>query len=114
MSLHLKALSFDANDPLRLAGFWANALGWEVHDEISGRVEFVPTDGTRFRIAFLPASPEKKQGKNRLHLDLTTTSIDDQTESVRRLLELGARHIDIGQLPDEPRPSPRRRAFGSF
>ena len=102
MSLQLKALSFDANDPVRLAGFWANALGWEIHDENSGKVELAPTDGTRFSIAFLPATLEKKQGKNRLHLDLTTTSNDDKTESVERLLALGARHIDIGQRPDEP------------
>ena len=42
-----------------------------------------------------------KVGKNRIHLDLTTTSLDDQRESVERLVELGARHIDIGQGPDD-------------
>ena len=61
----------------------------------------MPNDGTRFEIRFLPV-PEKKAGKNRIHLDLTTTSTDDMTGTVERLIELGARHVDIGQGPDEP------------
>ena len=96
----LVALCFDANDPIRLARFWAVALGWETSDEAADVVELVPTDDTRFRIRFLPVA-EEKAGKNRIHLDLTTTSVDDQTGTVRRLIELGARHIDIGQSPDE-------------
>lgn len=102
MSLQLKALSFDTSDAIRLAGFWANALDWEIHNQTSDKVELTPKDGTRFSITFLPATLEKKQSKNRLHLDLTTTSNNDQTELVERLLALGARHINIGQRPDEP------------
>jgi predicted enzyme related to lactoylglutathione lyase len=100
MGSRLVALCFDANDPLRLARFWADALRWDVDDETQHEIGLVPTDGTRFRILFLPV-PEPKAGANRLHLDLTTTSIDDQNESVARLVERGARHIDIGQGPDE-------------
>jgi predicted enzyme related to lactoylglutathione lyase len=97
----LVALCFDANDPLRLARFWAEALHWELEAETQDEIGLVPTDDTRFRILFLPV-PEKKTGRNRIHLDLTSTSVDDQTKSVQRLVELGARHIDIGQGPDEP------------
>ena len=100
MTSRLVALCFDANDPLRLARFWADALRWEIDDETDDEIGLVPTDGTRFRILFLPV-PEQKAGKNVLHLDLTTTSIDDQTETVARLVERGASHIDIGQGPDE-------------
>jgi predicted enzyme related to lactoylglutathione lyase len=100
MGSRLVALCFDANDPLRLARFWADALRWDVDDENKDEIGLVPTDGTRFRIRFLPVA-EPKTGANRLHLDLTTTSIDDQNESVARLVERGARHIDIGQGPDE-------------
>ncbi len=96
----LAALCFDANDPLRLARFWADALRWDSGDATHDEIGLVPTDGTRFPILFLPVA-EQKAGKNRLHLDLTTTSIDDQQETVARLVELGARHIDIGQSPDE-------------
>lgn len=100
MTSRLVALCFDANDPLPLARFWAEALRWEVDSETGDEIGLVPTDGTRFRIDFPPV-PELKGGTNRLHLDLTTTSLDDQNETVRRLVELGARHIDIGQRPDE-------------
>ena len=110
--VELVALCFEANDPLRLARFWADALRWEVAGDpetepdaepdsgTDAEVGLVPTDGTRFRIRFLPTS-EPKAGKNRVHLDLTTASIDDQAETVERLIGLGARPVDVGQGPDE-------------
>lgn len=104
MTSRLISLCFDAHDPARLARFWAEALRWEVDDESSDEVELVPTDGTRFRILFLKVPAHEageKVGQNRLHLDLTTTSIDDQRDTVARLIELGGRHLDIGQGPDE-------------
>ncbi|CAN5573627.1 VOC family protein [soil metagenome] len=94
------APSAQALDPLRLARFWADALHWEIDDETHDEIGLVPPDDTRFQILFLPV-PEKKAGKNRIHVDLTTTSVDDQEETIRRSIELGARHIDIGQGPDE-------------
>jgi len=37
MASHLLALCFDANDPRRLARFWAGVLGWEMtHDPYEG------------------------------------------------------------------------------
>src|SRR4029453_16114077 len=39
MPAGLVALCFDANDPSRLAGFWAVALGWETSDETADVVE---------------------------------------------------------------------------
>ena len=47
------------------------------------------------------AVPHEKVGQNRVHFDLTTTSLDDQDETVAELLALGATHIDIGQRPDD-------------
>jgi hypothetical protein len=35
-----------------------------------------------------------KNGKNRLHLDLRP---DDQEAEVERLVNMGARHVDVGQ-----------------
>ncbi len=96
----LVALGWDANDPGGLARFWADALGWEVAARDRGAVDLVPTDGTRFGIRFLPVAGAKV-GKNRIHLDLTTTSVDDQTGTVRHLVELGARPVDVGQGPEE-------------
>jgi len=100
----LVALAVDANDPMRLARFWAAALGWVVEepddDDNGDEVALVPTDGTRFEILFLRV-PEEKAGPNRLHLDLTSASAEDQAGSVTTLVGLGARHIDIGQRPEE-------------
>ena len=100
MRSRLVALCFDANDPLGLARFWADALRWEITEEDPDEIVLAPTDGTRFEILFLRV-PEPKAGTNRLHLDLTTTSIDDHQGTVARLVELGGRHIDIGQRPDD-------------
>ncbi len=100
MTSRLVALCFDVNDPHRVARFWAEALDWEVRDESPDEVRIVPADDATFRIVFL-AVAEKKVGKNHLHLDLSTTSIDDQTETVRNLIELGAHGVDVGQRPDE-------------
>ncbi|MEZ5219513.1 MAG: VOC family protein [Ilumatobacteraceae bacterium] len=102
MSSNLVALAFDSRDPSSMARFWAEALGWRVGDTVGddGVVSVVPTDHTRFVIEFAPVE-DPKVGQNRNHLDLTTTSLEDQRDSVARLLELGGRHIDIGQSPDE-------------
>lgn len=100
MTLYLSSLCFDANDPMRLARFWAEALRWEIGGEADGVVEVLATDGTRFELDFVQV-PEAKAGKNRIHLDLTTTSIDDQTQTVERLIGLGASPVDVGQKGDE-------------
>ena len=99
MTVGLVSVTFDANEPLRLARFWADALRWEIVDETSEEVGVLPTDGSRFILVFVPGA-EPKRGKNRIHADLTSTSLDDQLATVERLLELGARHIDIGQGAD--------------
>src|SRR3954452_4011932 len=100
MTSRLVDLSFDANDPLRLAQFWGQVLGWRVGPQTDDDVALVPTDGTTFGIVFRRAL-EPKTAKNSIHLDVTTSSLEDQTQSVERLLRLGASHIDIGQRPDE-------------
>ena len=59
-----------------------------------------PGDETELRIRFVLAQ-EDKTGPNQMHFDLTSTSLEDQQQTVARSLGLGARHIDIGQLPEE-------------
>ena len=100
MSLRLVSLCIDANDPLGLARFWAEVLHWEIADETAEEVRLVPTDGTSFRIDFMAVN-DPKVGKNRIHLDVTTASSDDERDTRARLLEAGARHIDIGQPPED-------------
>src|ERR1035437_5948755 len=100
MTCQLLALCIDANDPLRLARFWSGVLGWEVADDSRDGVSLVPSDDTGLRIRFLPAQ-ETKPGLNLGHLHLTRTSLEDQQQTVARSLGLGARHVDIGQRPEE-------------
>jgi len=100
MTCHLRALCFDAHDPLRLARFWAGVLGWEMADDPQEGIALLPSDDTGFRIRFLPAQ-ERKTGQNLMHLHLTSTSLEGQQQTVTRSLGLGARHIDVGQRPEE-------------
>ncbi len=93
------ALCIDANDPPVVARFWGEALRWEVVEE-GTHSSVLPTDGTRLRLDVLPV-PEPKIGPNRIHIDLTTTSLEDQAATVARLLDVGGRHLDIGQDPDD-------------
>ncbi|MFE0451787.1 VOC family protein [Streptomyces sp. NPDC058914] len=100
MTCQLFALCFDASRPLRLARFWSGLLGWETADDPRDGITLLPGDDTGFRMRFLP-SQERKVGQNRMHFDLTSTSPEDQRRTVARALELGARHIDVGQRPEE-------------
>jgi len=94
----LLALTFDATDPARLAGFWAGVLGREVFDDPRGIL--LPASDTQLGLRFVPSRAEKV-GLNRVHLHLTSTSPVDQQHTVAAALELGASHLDVGQLPEE-------------
>jgi hypothetical protein len=83
----------DALDPVRLGHWWAEVLGYRVLSEAADEVVIGPAEDTAPRLLF-GAVPDAKEGKNRLHLDLAP---DDQDAEVERLLDMGARHVDIGQ-----------------
>lgn len=111
MTCSLEALCFDANDPVRLADFWAGVLGWSPSDDPghdrddelgddAGGTMLEPNDDTGFRLRFVP-STAPKVGPNQIHFDLTSQSFEQQQETVARALELGARAIDVGQRPEE-------------
>jgi catechol 2,3-dioxygenase-like lactoylglutathione lyase family enzyme len=97
MSCRLDALTFSANDPERLAAFWAGVLGWKAAED---DVALEPPDDTGFRLRFV-LTDQPKALQNRVHVDLTSTSLEQQQETVERALALGGRHCDVGQRPDE-------------
>jgi Glyoxalase-like domain len=99
MPVRLVAVSFDAPDPASVATFWATLLERAIVDEASGAL--VPGDDTQVGLRFVAAST-KRSGQSHLHLHLTSSTPDDQQRTVERALELGGRHLDVGQLPDEP------------
>jgi glyoxalase superfamily protein len=106
-------LTIDANDPARLARFWAAALGYQAapvrpattawHEHYLGRLDegtdtfddrlFDP-DGRRPPIWFQPV-PEAKAGKNRLHLDLYPTGRDDTLPMARRVAIVEAKVAEL-------------------
>jgi catechol 2,3-dioxygenase-like lactoylglutathione lyase family enzyme len=100
MTSQLIALCFDANDPAALARFWSGVLGWEMADDPEDGVMLLPADDTGFLLRFLHTDVQKS-AQNHIHFDLTSTSPEEQQHTVDRSLGLGARHIDVGQRPDE-------------
>lgn len=98
MTSRLDALCFHALDPQQLARFWAGVLGWDI-DTHAG-IGLLPSDDTGIRIRFLQTQ-EPKDGENQMHFHLTSTSLADQQQTVQRSLALGARHLDVGQCPEE-------------
>ncbi|MGH3346361.1 MAG: VOC family protein [Nocardioides sp.] len=108
MTSKFTELAIDCADPHGLARFWCAVLGYEVLDEEDG----VVTIGSRevhenkARPGPVPPAltfasvPEGKTAKNRLHLYLNPTD-HDQDDEVQRLLDLGARHAEVGQTGEE-------------
>ncbi|MEU6272854.1 VOC family protein [Streptomyces populi] len=100
MSSRLFAICFNTTRPSELARFWSGVLGWEPADGPEDGVAILPPDAAGFRIRFLPGR-EPRTGRNRAHFDLTSASPEEQRRTVARALELGGRHFDVGQLPEE-------------
>jgi len=99
----------DSRDPRALAAWWVEALGWmtvfEADDEVvivpqhfadEGYFTRVPPQERGQGLVFTPP-PERKTGKNRLHIDLAPEPDDYHEAEVQRLVDRGARRIDIGQ-----------------
>jgi catechol 2,3-dioxygenase-like lactoylglutathione lyase family enzyme len=100
MSLLLHALCIDALDPAALGRFWSGVLGRELVDDPRDGVTLLPTETTEFRIRFVPTDVPKT-GRNQMHFDLTSSSLEEQQQTVERALVLGGQHYDVGQLPEE-------------
>jgi len=110
-------LVIDALDPVALAAFWAAVLGWEVDatDPEDASVEPAGFDypgPSAVPLVFVPV-PEPRSGKNRLHLDLSTTSAEHQAAEIERVRALGAVPADIGQgdVPWEVLADPEGNVF---
>jgi predicted enzyme related to lactoylglutathione lyase len=101
MPTRLVHLAFDANDVGGQARFWAAALNWEVVHEEEDEAVVAPAGFEYLSpgavpIVFVPV-PEGKTVKDRVHLDLATSSAEHQAGLVERLTGLGAKPADIGQ-----------------
>lgn len=93
MTLVFDEICVDAHDMNALAAWWSTALGWPAEDTEDGDVMLRAPEGQGPPWLFITV-PEGKTVKNRIHFDFRP---DDQAAEVQRLLDLGARHVDIGQ-----------------
>jgi predicted enzyme related to lactoylglutathione lyase len=101
VDIRIQCVVVDANDCQLLARFWSEALGWRITVETDDECAIEPPEGSREvdvapDILFVKV-PDAKTVKNRLHFDLRPV---DQQAQVQRLVDLGARRVDVGQEDD--------------
>jgi hypothetical protein len=99
MGTVVSTIVVDSLNPLQLARWWSDVLDRPLDETDDPEISLLPLDGVGPEILFVPV-PEAKAVKNRLHLDVRPQNGSDQETELRRLLELGARRIDVGQGPD--------------
>ncbi|WOX11685.1 VOC family protein [Streptomyces sp. N50] len=102
MALRPVQVNIKAVDGLAVGRFWGEALGWSVFSP--GVTTYIGPGGglvwpepVGLGIDVVPVPEVKASTKNRLHLDLATTSTAHQAELVARLRSLGAAPVDVGQ-----------------
>lgn len=95
----LWTIGADANDPQRLAAFWARALGYVPEPGFDGpdNASIIDPDGRGPAIGFLRV-PEPKTTKNRFHLDVRVAGgeWDDAAEHERLVRARVADLLDAG------------------
>jgi hypothetical protein len=101
VATRLVQIAMNAQDDAALGRFWAEALGWGMSSEGPGVANlepegFIYPDPAAICIDILRV-PEPKTVKNRVHIDLATTSVAHQADLVARLQGLGAAPADVGQ-----------------
>jgi hypothetical protein len=93
MALRLEAVTFDVADAATAAAFWSGLLDREV--DIESGAALVPGDQTQVGLRFVTSTTERA-GTPRLHVHLTSSSIEDQQRTVATALRLDGRHHDVG------------------
>ncbi len=82
-------LVLDCRDPARLAPFWAAALGYVEIGAVDNYMLLMPDRRSGPKL-LLQRVPEDKASKNRMHLDIETTDIEDVAA---RLVKLGGHRM---------------------
>jgi len=97
LACRITELVLDCRDPELIARFWSEVLGYRIVDRDADTVEIGPPEGTPSPMTLLfSRSTDPKNDKLRLHIDVSATDRDQEAE-LARLLQLGAKKIDIGQ-----------------
>jgi len=88
MALRPAGMAVDCADVMRVASFWAEALGYVLDDDSDTTGAFISDGKDQEQGIFFQPVPEPKVAKNRMHMDLRPT--DSMAEEVERLVALGA------------------------
>ncbi|HVA02716.1 MAG TPA: VOC family protein [Acidimicrobiales bacterium] len=83
-------LVLDSCDPEALAPFWAAALGYVLVGSVENYVLLLP-DGIEGPKLLIQQVPEGKTLKNRMHLDIEVSDIE---ETASKLVALGASRVE--------------------
>lgn len=94
MASFIKTVTFDCQQPLRVATFWAEALGSNVDEDSTADRAWVEPAGWGGPSLWFVRVPEPKTAKSRQHFDLRP--ITDQATERRRLIALGATVVREG------------------
>jgi catechol 2,3-dioxygenase-like lactoylglutathione lyase family enzyme len=84
----------DCADPEEAAAFWCAALDYRIVERGGTEVTIAGHSGAP--TILFDVSPDVKLHKNRIHFDIHPIDTT-QAEEVSRLVDLGARLVDIGQ-----------------
>lgn len=99
MPSRLQAVTFDVADAAATGAFWAGLLERDVLVEPGGTL--VPGDESQVGLRFITSDGEQV-GPRRLHLHLTSNSVEHQRRTIEAVLGLGGRHLEVGQAADDP------------
>lgn len=97
MTLTVGMITVDSTDPIPLARWWAERIGGTVIAENDGFFVMVSGPAAGAPVLGFQQVDDPTPGKNRIHLDLTTTDIDAEVES---LVAAGATRIADHELGD--------------
>jgi phosphoglycolate phosphatase-like HAD superfamily hydrolase len=104
MVVRLSQWTLDVRDVEVMGQFWAEALGYRLDRGDDGAAKLYPPRG-KVRHAptmWLQPSAGPKNDKNPAHPDMNVLGDEDVDTEVQRLIDLGAKHVDVGQTGVEP------------
>ena len=94
--LKLGNVTFDCENPARVADVWGAALGYNVEKHSEDFAVASNPDGSRPYLLFIKV-PEARTVKNRVHVDL---GADNREAEIERLIGLGAMRGDTHKMPE--------------
>jgi Glyoxalase-like domain len=94
--LKIGNVTFDCENPARVAEFWGAALGYTVQNVNEGFSMATHPEIVRPTLLFIKV-PEARTVKNRMHLDV---GADNREAEVQRLIGLGATRGETHKMPE--------------